>query len=194
MVFAKTKDGAIAEFLKSSRDLLKKHPIKQFRMECIPLKISQFRRIVAQLIPMKLTELHLFKCSLGVEHCQALELLIRLAPLLRVIKLGENKICGRKGDSRGVEAIFNALLRDPALYLDEMHLYRCGLGPAAAKVIIESLNSSAQEVKRGRRQYGIVKKRLNLSYNQDLKTYVESLQLNLTRFAQESGLDILLKC
>jgi len=194
VVFSKTKAGAIAEYLLMSRQFLRRHPIKKFYMECIKLEISLFRRICAQLIPMQIIELNLRNCSLGEEHCVALEPVIRHSPMLRIMKLGDNKLCGKLENARGLESIFKELLSDPARYLDELHLYRCGLGPAAADTIIKSLQSSMKEVKMGRRQHGIVTKRLGLSYNQHLKTYVESLPLNLESIAQESGLEILLKC
>jgi len=195
VVFAKSKAGAIAEWLLLSRHFLKQNPIKKFKLECIKLEISLFKRICDHLIPMKITELNLRKCDLGVEHCVALERVIRLSPSLRIMKLGDNKLCGKLGNSRGLKSIFKDLLSDPKLYLEELHLYRCGLGQAAADTIIWALKFSMMKVKDGTRQYGIVRKKLNLSFNPELKAYVESLPLKmeLERFASESGLEILIR-
>jgi len=190
VVFAKSRAGAIAEWLLLSRQFLRLHPIKKFKLEGIRLEISLFRRICDHLIPMEITELHLFNCHLGVEHCVALARVIRLSPSLRILKLGSNKLCNR-GNCSGLESIFNNLLSDPKLYLEELHLYRCNLGHAAADIIINSLKSSMEKVKDGTRQHGIVRKKLNLSFNPDLKAYVESLQME--RFARELNLEIWIK-
>lgn len=192
VVFATSKAGAIAEWLQQSRGFLRQHPIKRFKLECIPLEITLFKIICDHLIPMEITELHLFNCHLGVEHCVALARVIRLSPSLRILKLGSNKLCNR-GNCSGLESIFNNLLSDPKLYLEELHLYRCNLGHAAADIIINSLKSSMEKVKDGTRQHGIVRKKLNLSFNPDLKAYVESLPSKMESFARELNLEIWIK-
>jgi len=190
VVFATSKAGAIAEWLQQSRGFLRQHPIKRFKLECIPLEITLFKIICDHLIPMEITELDLRNCHLGVEHCVALEQLIRRSPSLRILKLGGNELCGKSGNSKGLESVFKHLLSDPKLYLDELHLYRCKLGPSAFDTIIKSLKFSLKKVKDGSREHGIVKKKLNLSYNPDLKAYANSLTLKMDSFAQESGLEI----